>query len=318
MPRSTGTAELDDDQCAAAAASRERWRAHAEARTACDALKGSLVWVTSKGEDYLVRAAYDPETGRRRQTSLGRRTPETEAEKRAYDADRAAARARLAAIEAALDRQSAVNRALGLGRFPARAARLIRALDRAGLFGPILRLTGPAVLHAYAAAADLALDAAFGPGDGLRFAQTGPLPERRLLDVLGRAEHGFRRDRDGTLVAADGYRVEAILAASGGDAAEIERAGWYHAAPAFETVAVDDRGVPVRLVAVDPRIAAAAALWAAGDLFRPPADRRRDFADGGFTADLVRRRLALPPLAPAILRALPRRLIDAAPDLFER
>ena len=44
-----------------------------------DEFIGGMQWLTVKGNDYLARYRRDPVTGEQKSTSLGRRSPETEA-----------------------------------------------------------------------------------------------------------------------------------------------------------------------------------------------------------------------------------------------
>src|SRR3546814_6033787 len=112
-----------------------------------------MVFSSTKGTEYLLRSYYDPRTGVRRQKSLGKRSPETERIKSAFEVGRAEAEDRFAHLEAALRRQAGINRALQLGRVPHIGARIIRALDTAGLIGHGLRVVGPIAIYASEAAA---------------------------------------------------------------------------------------------------------------------------------------------------------------------
>ncbi|MDQ0332970.1 hypothetical protein QFZ88_005352 [Mesorhizobium sp. YL-MeA3-2017] len=52
-----------------------------------------------------------------------------------------------------MERQTAVNRALRLGRVPLITARIIRAIDQAGIRGEGIRIAGTNAIYAYEAAA---------------------------------------------------------------------------------------------------------------------------------------------------------------------
>ena len=79
-----------------------------------------------------MRSYYGP-TGARRQKVEGRRSSATEVQKADWEGSRAAAQEMLSVRQEQMARQSAVNRALRLGRVPLIAARIIRAIDDAGL-----------------------------------------------------------------------------------------------------------------------------------------------------------------------------------------
>ncbi len=340
---------LSPEAAAAAAETAALFRARALAARDDARFKGSMAWATAKGRNYLVRAFYDPDTGRRRQVSLGLRTPETEALLAAWDLDRAAAAARLAETEAAEKTVAAGNRTLGLARVPLLAAKVLRGLDRAGWFDAGLRLAGPAAVLAYEAESGLRL----APGDfdpvaalrhGLRLMSATPIPPRRLHDALARIDHGFRparpeggrrtaRARFEPIPAAigpDGFRVEWVAPDAPPERPArarrtalppidldadivLERLPWYAGAAMREGVAVDARGAPLRLVAIDPRVFAAADLWLAGDLFRAPAARAADRARAEAVIALTLR-----DTRPPRPRSLPREVARAAAHLFSR
>src|SRR5690606_33247888 len=127
--------QLDNDQRREMVNSRQRFEGFRAAVKRAGGYRGSMVFSETAGTDYLLRSYYDPKTGLRRQKSLGRRSAETEAMKRAFDTGRAEAEAALDAARAVIERQAAINRALGLGRLPDPGARILRALDAAGLLG---------------------------------------------------------------------------------------------------------------------------------------------------------------------------------------
>lgn len=340
---------LPPEVAAAEAETAALFRARVAAARDVARFKGSMAWATAKGRNYLVRAFYDPDTGRRRQVSLGLRSPDTEALLAAWDLDRAAAVARLAEAEAVAKTVAARDRALGLGRVPLLAAKVLRGLDRAGWFDAGLRLAGPAAVLAYEAESGARLanpdfDAVAALRGGLRLMSATPIPPRRLHDALARIDHGFRpahpegtrrtaRTRLDPLPAAigpDGFRVEWIAPAAPPERplrsrrsalppidldAEIvlERLPWYAGAAMRDAVAIDARGAPLRLVTIDPRIFAAADLWLAGDLFRTATDRAADRARAEAVIALTLR-----DTRPPRPRPLPREVARAAGHLFAR
>jgi hypothetical protein len=108
---------------------------------------GSMRWAERNGVDYLLRKTSKSER------SLGRRSAETE---RTYDAfmdGRAANQDRLKRLAARLDELAPVNRAIGLGRVPVIAARILRECDKAELPGEHLTIVGTNALFAYEVAA---------------------------------------------------------------------------------------------------------------------------------------------------------------------
>lgn len=277
---------IDGGVAEAAAAARARFATWRAARGAVVALKGSLNWVTSKGADYLVRSAYEEPGGRRRQTSLGRRSPATEAKKAAFEAERIAAKQRLGEAEAALGRAEAACRAAGGGGVTGLAAKVLRGLDGQGLFEAGWRVIGPSAAIVAAAAADgrligeTAAERAWldEAERGLTLLSPEDEPPRRLLDRLVRIDRGFRRGRDGVATTASGFSVTVATPRAGADAsiaAAIDFA-WARRGAGVEAIGFDRRGGTARAVILDPRLVAAADLWLAGQLFRDGERRRRD------------------------------------------
>ena len=114
---------------------------------------GTLRSQTSKGRRYM----YEVHGAVRK--SLGPETPALLKTKAEHDARRVALKRSMKAIERRLDDMAPVNRALGLGRMPDIAARIVRALDQTGLLGSHIIVAGTNALYAYEAATGTILPA---------------------------------------------------------------------------------------------------------------------------------------------------------------
>lgn len=125
--------ELDLDQRREAISTAQRFAAWRDAARREKEFRGSMTRSRSKGRDYLLRSSYGRR--RRRRRSLGPRGEGTEAIKASFEVGRCEAQARLDGLWAVMIRQASVNRALGLGRMPLTGARVLRAIDAAGLLG---------------------------------------------------------------------------------------------------------------------------------------------------------------------------------------
>lgn len=79
-------------------------------------LVGGMQWKTIRGHEYLYRYAPDPVTKKKRSTSLGRRSAETEAIYRRFRDRRARIKDELPRLEALAATQVRVSKALRLGR----------------------------------------------------------------------------------------------------------------------------------------------------------------------------------------------------------
>jgi hypothetical protein len=333
--------ELNNDQRREAVNSQQRYAAYRETAARLHAYRGSMVWNEIKGREYLVRSAYD-KAGIRRQSSIGPRSPETEAIKSEYDRSRSEAEKRLKDIKAVIARQTAINRAVGLARVPLIGAKIIRAIDGAGMLGSGIRVLGTNAIYAYEAAAGVLID----PGltstedidllldsrERLAFAATEDISEQSLLRLLQKVDHSFERSRQSfRAVNRDGYLVDLIkpmrsppwtsdhekIGNDPGDltAAEIEGLAWHESAPSFEAVSNDDKGEPLRIVATDPRVWAAHKFWLSKRKDRNPIKRQRDEAQARTVAQLVAKYLPHLPFVPEQMM-LPEDVFDEASPLF--
>ena len=342
----TDFSELNPDQRREAINTQQRYGQLRQAAGRARELRGSMVWSTVKGRDYLIRAHYDRQ-GRRRQTSLGQRNEKTEIIKREFDLARADMATRLDDILTVMTRQAAVNRALGLGRVPLLGARIIRALDEAGLLGAGLRVLGTYAVFAYEAVAGVMLDPSLATTEdidllldargqvSLGAVSTGAeaIGDHSLLKILQKVDRSFMLSASPFRAAnRDGYLVDLIrplreppwsgdrnhLGTDPADlqAVEIEGLVWHENAPPFEAVVLDDRGAPLRIVTSDPRVWAAHKLWLSRRPDRQPLQRRRDAEQARAVAALVTRYMPHLPFIADELRMLPKDIVDQAAPLF--
>ncbi len=337
--------EKNQDQIREAINTAQRFQVFSEAKRRVDGYRGSMSFADRAGQDYLLKDYYDPANGVRRQVSLGKRSPETERLHLEFHAGREEARERFAAAGAVLDRQAGINRSLGLGRVPETGARIIRALDAANLLGRGLRIVGTHALYAYEADTAVFLpteamttediDILLDSRVNMRLLIDDPDMERSLMGVLQKADRSFRRNRKGFQAEnREGYLVDLIqpmrdppwlarpsgLGASTEDLAptEIEGLLWHENVPAFEAVAIDARGYPVRIVAPDPRAFAVHKHWLAQRADRQGLKRSRDLLQARLAARLVADHMPHLPFDPSALKAFPRAVVDGAAPLFER
>lgn len=336
--------ELDGDQARELVNTRQRHRALAKALRRVEGYRGSMSFADRSGAQYLLRDYYDPVSGVRKQKSLGRRDPETEAVAAEFVTGKKEAGERLKKAQETLRRQAGVNRALGLGRVPEIGARIVRSLDAAGLLGRGLRVIGTNALFAYEAAAGVHLgsevlttediDVLFDARARLRFAVEEDVADRTLMGLLRRIDGTFERTEAAFQARnATGYLVDLVrpvrtppwrleegsVSKNPEDLTAVEIGGlvWHESAPAFESLAIDVKGAPVRLVAPDPRAFAVHKLWLSQRPDRNPLKRRRDEAQARAAAALTSRYLTHLPFDPAVLRSFPKPLVEAAAPLFE-
>ncbi|MFG1375442.1 GSU2403 family nucleotidyltransferase fold protein [Xanthobacter autotrophicus] len=335
--------ELNKDQLRERVNTAQRYQAWRDAKERAASFRGSLVWHRSGDSEYLLRSYYDG-AGIRRQKTEGIRAPETERLKALWEAQRAEATAREAQLREVLTRQASINRALQLGRVPLLGARIIRKIDAAGLLGRGLRIVGTNAIYAYEAAAGITVDASITTTEdidllmdarrSLRLASAADIPDGTLISLLRKIDLSFERTRQNFRATnRDGYLVDLItpavdppwrmgdvrIGASEEDltAIPIDGLAWLQSAPAFEAVAIDEKGAPVRIVATDPRVFAAHKHWLSGQPGRDPLKRRRDAAQAKAVGRIVTRELTHLPYEAGALRMLPRAVFEAARPLFE-
>lgn len=336
--------ELNNDQRREKVNSDQRFAALKEAQGKAKSFRGSLVWHTVNNIDHLMRSYYDS-NGARRQKVEGRRSPATEAQKADWEAARAAAQETLSARQEQMERQSAVNRALRLGRVPFLAARIIRAIDDAGLLGEGIRVVGTNAIYAYEAAAGVFVDPGITSTEdidllmdarrSLRIMADANVEDGALINLLRKVDRSFERssatfralNRDGYLVdlikplANPAWKRSRETVGKAGDelvAVEIAGLAWLENAPAFEAVAIDEKGGPLRLIVPDPRIFAAHKFWVSKQVDREPIKRLRDLAQAQAVALLATQYLQHLPYEASALRVLPRAVFDEAHHLFDR
>ena len=332
--------EFNNDQRREMVNTSQRFEAWQEATRRLAGFRGSMVWSTSKGRDYLLRSSYSA-AGKRTQHSLGLRSEMTEVQKQQFDNGRANARERLDTMRAILARQAAVNRALRLGRVPGISASILRMLDEAGWLDHGIRVAGTHSLYAYEAAAGIFLDAGITTTEdidllqdarmSLRFAVSQPAREAGLIGLLKRVDKSFERSRQTfRAINQDGFFVDLIrpvpnppwkaespvLREDDLQAVGIDGLEWLENAPSFNAVTVDDQGIPCRMAVVDPRVFAAHKLWVSQQPGRDPAKRKRDLAQAQAVAALCVRYFAHLPYESSQLRMLPKAVFEQALPLF--
>lgn len=305
---------------------------------------GSMRWVKRNGAEYLYRKLNNTEK------SLGKRSPETEAVKAEYTAQRTRWRTRLRTMDARIKQMAPVNRALRLGRVPNQAANIIRALDEAGLMGRHLFVVGTNSLFAYEARAGIHFGSDLIATDDADFLWDA----RRTLglamaDVRAEGVIGILKKVDKTFSTGAmygysaqndrGYIVELIcpedrdfmrsqdsrVTEAPGELTPmpIEGLQWLLNAPKIDEIVVAEDGAPLQMSCVDPRVFALHKLWLSQQTTRQPLKRPRDEAQAHAVAALCnsyfRADFAAPDLSalPGSIRALRTNLKDEAAGFLE-
>ena len=125
-----------------------RWAEYAPLIRRQRELAGGLQWKTISGHEYLYRYAPDPITKVKRSTSLGRKSPETEAFYSDFLAEREKVQHRLQELEPEIEAMARMSKALRLGRVRESIVDLLRTVWAEGQAEHLV-LSGMAVLPAY-------------------------------------------------------------------------------------------------------------------------------------------------------------------------
>lgn len=201
--------DLDREQRRHLEDARELWEAWALLWRRRDELAGALAWKTVKDRQYLVRYWQDEDTGEKRMTSLGPRSPETEKRKEDWERDRKEVDAAVARFKGRLEALGRVGKALRVGRLEKTPAAVLRQLWRAGAASRLV-VAGSAALHLYEASAGVLVPNAVLPHGDLDLMAVGEeVDPDDLLRFLRRADDSFRRPGEVlSFVNADGFRVD--------------------------------------------------------------------------------------------------------------
>ena len=257
--------------------------------------RGTMQWRKAKGHEYLAMRRGD------HVEYLGRRSVETEKIRREFMDGRARAKARLDRLGIKLEAMKAVNRAMGLGRMPTIAARVLRKLDQHGLIGKQAHVVGTHALYAYESRSGVRFDSdllATGDLDFLWDARQRlallmrDVSERGVMGLLQEVDPSFRRSHVFRAENDEAYLIEFIrperrheaslpavrVTAANGDIEPAPIAGleWLINAPKMEEVVIGEDGFPAFMSCIDPRAFALHKLWLAEQQGREGLKRRRD------------------------------------------
>jgi hypothetical protein len=257
--------------------------------------RGQMHWRKVGGHEYLSRKYHNV------WEQIGPRSPKTEQIKQDYTAQRTALKARVTKLATRLDQMAPVNKAMGLGRVPTIAARVLRKLDERGLLGAHVFVAGTHALYAYEARSGILFSGELTATTDIDFLWDArqrftflmqDINERGVLGLLQQVDSTFKRTATYRAENADPYLVEIIrplrrnevfkpelkLSKAEGDfePASIEGLQWLLHAPKFEEVAIGEDGKPLLVSAVDPRAFALHKLWLSRQESRQGVKRRRD------------------------------------------
>ena len=277
------------------------FKALEEATTEAAQVRGGMYWhagpASAPDNKYLVRT-----TPAGAETSLGPRTPETQAIYDKFTQRKQASSERLAGLKAAQDQQQRMNRALRVGRVDPLVVALLNRLANTQL-SEHFRVVGTHALYAYEAAAGVRLDAdALATRDidllwdtrkRIIFSTQLARVDSSMLGVFKKVDPTFRmrQSQRYTAVNKDGFEVDIIRREQTGDdphpiklsdddedfwVVQARRANVLLDSPGFSAVIVATNGTMARMNTVHPATFVAFKRWMAGQADRDPLKRRRD------------------------------------------
>ncbi len=286
---------------------------------------GTMHWKRIDDKEYLYRGYSGGRT-----KSLGRRTEQTEEVKSSYELARTDHKTRSFQLAEQLRIHAGYIRVNRLNRFPTVAANVVRAFEKQGT--PV-KVVGTNALYAYEALAGVLFLPEFLTTDDLdllldsrqRLKIVSSLKARTLLSLLKEADPGFRRVTDSPYEFAaanrDGYRVDFITQESPNiarpneffsslSADDLKPQGigslkWLVSAPMIQEVVFDQRGIPLRLVTVDPRAFAIHKQYIGNVERKRPIKAKKDREQAQMLTQLLSNELVHLPISQGIRRLFP-------------
>jgi hypothetical protein len=229
-----------------------------------DEFIGGMQWLTVKGNDYLARYRRDPVTGEQKSTSLGRRSPETEAMYKRFISGRTDLDREIEEIKPAVAEQTRMAKALRLSRTPSEIADVARAIGLSDLIDHV-SIVGEAAVYGYECELAALLQRELLPADGMDLLVAGLDPDDVIDEVvatLHRGRVGVRRRGEAELRTEEGLQIRLLTPSMLDRSAERyaeddygggEAARWALEQPSIRTIFIDRQGRAAPVSLPDPR-----------------------------------------------------------------
>jgi len=162
-----------------------------------DEFAGGMQWLKVKKWEYLTRYRRDPVTGEQKATSIGPRSPETEAIYDRFIKERGELDRQIEALRPTIAEQTRMARALRLTRAPEEVGAPARAIGLSELIDHVT-IIGEAAVYAYECEMAALLPREILPEGGMDLLVAGVHPidsMEELVAVLRRAKIGIRPSR---------------------------------------------------------------------------------------------------------------------------
>jgi len=294
-------------------------------------LPGGMYWRVINSKEYLYK--YVTNSGIKRSTSIGPKTPETEAIAEDFQQAKKDLQERLDAIEGRINALAPIMRVLNLPAIDETAGKILRALDQVDYLGKNVLVIGTYAMTAYEMTAEARFAEGFDATEDLDFtvvvdpANPGDSDfPRRLLLTLKEVDKSFlvSHSSSKTVVNKDGYRVDLLIRNDLAPAMQrampwkpeaLEGQEWLALGTPVRQVLVDFSGWPVFLTSPDPRYFALHKLWLSG---RPKRIREgkapKDAAQGKALLKAIRESMPHYVMNDEFIQSLPgalREVLDA-------
>jgi hypothetical protein len=177
-----------------------------------DEFIGGMQWLTVKGNEYLTRYRRDPVTGEQKSTSLGRRSPDTEAVYQRFISGRADRDREMDEIKPAIAEQTRMAKALRLSRTPSEIAEVARAIGHSDLIDHV-SIVGEAAVYGYECEMAALLPRELLPSDGMDLLVAGVEPDEvidEVAAVLRRGRVDVRRRGEAELRTQEGLHIRLL------------------------------------------------------------------------------------------------------------
>lgn len=257
-----------------------------EAQNEAAQVRGGMYWhagpATAPDAKYLVRT-----TPAGAETSLGARTPDTEAIYERFTQRKRESAERVSGLKAALAQHQRLNRALRVGRVDPLVVALLGRLASTQL-SPHFRVVGTHALYAYESTAGVRLDSdalatrdidlLWGTRKLILFSTQLARVDSSMLGLLKKVDNTFRirKSQKYTAVNKDGFEVDII-----------RRANVLLDSPGFSAVIVASNGTMARMNTVHPTTFVALKRWMANQPDREALKRRRDVLQADAVQELL-------------------------------
>ena len=280
-----------------------------QARQALIALPNSMYWAERAGHEYLYAKQSSTDNG----TSLGVRSPQTEAQFARYTEERKSAADRAASADTLIQTRASLYRRMRMPTLPDKQAEILRKLDIEGLLGTDLIVVGTNAFSAYEWAANVTFPAGNEQTQdfNLTWCRNAPAsltlagtdsekPARKtLFSVLRSIDSSYKINPRKPYQAtdADGYEVELLAAPSCHPLPKEEAFApmqtlieqeWLLLGNPVSAVVATERGRACPLTVPDPRFMGLHKLWLSAKPERNPAKRDKDRRQGDVLLDAVR------------------------------